>query len=111
MTALLASADWGHRRYMDDGWHPLMGLIGLLLLGAAIGVIVGLWRRTRQPVASASPVHASATAVPLATVPPTAVPPTFSAEVILAERLARGEISPDDYRILLAALREQPPTT
>lgn len=30
-------------------------------------------------------------------------------EQILAERLARGEIDPDEYRLRLAALREQAP--
>ena len=33
--------------------------------------------------------------------------PTANAEAIVAERFARGEISADDYRTTLAALREK----
>ena len=35
--------------------------------------------------------------------------PTLNAQAILADRLARGEISPDDYRAAVAVLRETPP--
>ena len=38
-----------------------------------------------------------------------AVSPTSNALAILADRLARGEVSPDDYRAAVAVLRETPP--
>ena len=81
-----------------DGWGrhdggPWFGLIGMVLLGVAIGLIV--WLFTRRRAAAVPPVA-----------PMTApVSPTANAEAILAERLARSEITPDDYRTLLAALR------
>lgn len=79
-----------------DGWGrhdggPWFGLIGLILLGVAVGLIVWLFTRNRKAV------PAAAVAAPMS--------PTANAEAILAERLARSEISPDDYRNLLAALR------
>lgn len=79
-----------------DGWGrhdggPWFGLIGLILLGVAVGLIVWLFTRNRK----AAPTAAVAA--------PTS--PTANAEAILAERLARSEISPDDYRTLLATLR------
>jgi uncharacterized membrane protein len=33
----------------------------------------------------------------------------LNAQAILADRLARGEISPDDYRAAVTVLRETPP--
>ncbi|MEU6236576.1 SHOCT domain-containing protein [Kitasatospora sp. NPDC047058] len=43
--------------------------------------------------------------------PPAAVPPERPApEQLLAERLARGEIEPDEYRRRLDVLRGSPPT-
>ncbi len=82
-----------------DGWGrhdggPWFGLIGLILLGVAIGLVVWLFTRNRSAAAA---VPAAPVAAP--------VSPTANAEAILAERLARSEISPDDYRTLLAALR------
>jgi putative membrane protein len=38
--------------------------------------------------------------------PPPPVSPTHNAEAILADRLARGEIQPDDYRAAITVLRE-----
>ena len=40
-----------------------------------------------------------------------AMSPTLNAQSILADRLARGEISPDDYRAAVAVLRETAPPT
>ena len=51
-------------------------------------------RRRSAPVAAGMPAAAPHTS------------PTAGAEAILAERLARSEISADDYRATLAALRE-----
>jgi hypothetical protein len=41
--------------------------------------------------------------------PPPPASPTLNAQAILADRLARGEISPDDYRAAITVLRESPP--
>lgn len=67
----------------------------LLLLIAAAVLVALLWRG-RHP------------STPIAAAPP-AASPTFNAEAILADRLARGEISPDDYRAAITVLREPPP--
>ncbi len=40
--------------------------------------------------------------------PPVATPAQPTAQEILAERLARGEIEPDDYRQRVEALRTPP---
>lgn len=80
----------------DDGHHPLFGILCMLAIAAA--AIVGTWlviRRGSAPRAAGAPVAAPSL-------------PTASAEAILAERLARSEISPDDYRSTLAALRGAP---
>jgi len=68
----------------------------LLMLIAVAVLLVVLWRG-RHPVTLAGP--------------PTAPPasPTLNAQAILADRLARGEISPDDYRSAITVLRESPP--
>jgi uncharacterized membrane protein len=58
-----------------------------LLIGFAIAAIV-MWRRRPG-------------------VGPTTQ--TLNAQAILAERLARGEITPDDYRAAIAVLRDVPP--
>jgi uncharacterized membrane protein len=79
-------------RHRRDG-HPFFGmlLIGLLIAGAVMLVVWLTRGRHNTPVMAAGPV------------PPS---PTQNAESILAERLARGEISPDDYRASIAVLRE-----
>jgi uncharacterized membrane protein len=87
---------------MDGGFHPLLGLLCLIVLGVAIGLVVGWFNRRRTP---ASP----APGTPVAHNVAMPVSPTAGAEAILAERLARSELSPDDYRTMLAALREANP--
>lgn len=90
------------RHYWHDGYHEAwtwivpgitMLLFGLLL----IAVLVLLWRtlahRTAGP--GAAPVWGRPAEPP---------PPTPTPEQVLAERLARGEIDVDDYRLRLAAL-------
>lgn len=89
-------------RGMGDGFGrhhggPFLPLLCLALLAGAIGLVVWLVMRRRAAVTTDV---AAATATP-------APSPTFHAEAILAERLARSEISTDDYRTTLAALREQ----
>ncbi len=68
---------------------PILVLIALAVLAGIL-----LWRSRQTPT-------------PIATTPPAS--PTFNAQAILADRLARGEISPDDYRAAIAVLRETPP--
>lgn len=75
------------------------GLMILLLLAAIVLLVVLLWRN-RHPASPASTVAPPA--------PP--VSPTTNAQAILADRLARGEISPDDYRAAVSVLRETTPT-
>ncbi len=67
----------------------------VLLLAAVVVLAVVAWR-SRRP--SAAPFVAS---------PPAS--PTLNAQAILADRLARGEISPDDYRSAVSVLRETSP--
>ena len=98
-NALLANGGREFGRMHDRGFHPLIGLLCMVLLGAAIGFGVWLVIR-RRPAAAVTPVSV-----------PVAPSPTAAAEAILAERLARGEIAPDDYRTHLAALRGEAPTT
>lgn len=71
------------------GWIP-MTIMMLLVFGSLILLGVALLRRTGT--------HDH----PAPTGP--AAPPAPSAQQILADRLARGEIEPDDYRIRLEAL-------
>jgi uncharacterized membrane protein len=80
------------RHHRDGGFYmffPMIVLIGVVALA------IVLWRG-RHPAAAS-----------VATTPP--VSPTHNAQAILADRLARGEISPDDYRASVAVLREPPP--
>ena len=81
-----------------------MGGIGslllLVMLIAAAVAITALLLGRRTP-AGAGPAAPAPPVVP----PPS---PTGTAEAILAERLARGAISPDDYRAAAAALRGDP---
>ena len=85
------------RRHRDGGF---MFVFPLLLLIAVAALAFLLWRG-RQPAA------------PLGASPATQLQPTLNAQSILADRLARGEISPDDYRSAFTVLREtpQPPPT
>ncbi len=75
----------GHR-----GWLRL-AIFLVILVGA---ILLTWWLARRRPTTAAAPGAPAAA-------PPS---PTASAESILAERLARGEISPDDYRAARDAL-------
>jgi putative membrane protein len=98
-TANIAFAEgrgFGPRR-RGDGFFLFFPL---LMLAAVAVLLVVLWRGRH----SIAPVGAPPG-------PPPAPPasPTFNAQAILADRLARGEISPDDYRAAITVLRETPP--
>lgn len=94
-TAMAEGSGRGMGRGREE--HPVF--VFLLLLAVAAAAIVGTWLVIRRGSAPSA-------AAPAAPVAPAA--PTAGAEVILAERLARSEISPDDYRSMLAALRGTP---
>ena len=93
-----------HRQWMyttDRPWLWLVGMAMMLLFwGGVIWAVIGLVRRSNGGVPPAGqPTHLG---------PPPAA--RVSAEEILAERLARGEIDPDEYRHRLEALRGTPPS-
>jgi putative membrane protein len=95
----VSTMDWDEAGHMDEGWGIAMMLIMLgfwAMLTVAIGfAIVWILRSTRSTWAS-----------PPATgpTPATGRPAASSAEQILAERLARGEIDPEEYRARMEAL-------
>jgi uncharacterized membrane protein len=93
-----------HDRWNESGAHPWLGLLMMLAVALAVGLSVWLVLNRRAHVAIVPPAGA---ATPLAAA--AAPSPTAAAEAILAERLARSEITPDDYRSMIGALREQPP--
>ena len=101
-TAGIAFAADG--RGFGDGFGRHRGggpfLMMLLLLAAVVLLVVLLWRN-RHP---ASAPAAAITPAPSAS-------PTLNAQAILADRLARGEISPDDYRAAVSVLRESAPSS
>lgn len=80
----MTSWDYG---YMGSGWGVVM-VLGMLLFWVLVALaVVWLVRTTGRPQLPSEPRPGSATA-----------------EQILAERLARGEIEPEDYRARLAAI-------
>jgi putative membrane protein len=83
--ALVVSQMWDRDNHMNGGWWWVMG-IGWLIFLAFIGVLVYLLVR-----------HHTETTTP--------GPQASSAEQLLAERLARGEIDEDEYRRRRDALR------
>ena len=98
MTANVASAEGvggGFERRHHDG--EFMFVFPLLMLLAVAALLVLLWRG-RHPVTPTAP--------PPPPGPPVHMSPTHNAEAILADRLARGEIQPDDYRAAITVLRE-----
>lgn len=89
---------------MHDGWHDRMGnewgwgwipmmLVMILFWGGLVWFGLSLLRRTHQVVQ------------PHPTGPQVSLPTRPTPEETLADRLARGEIDPDDYRARLEALR------
>jgi putative membrane protein len=99
LTANIAFAD-GRGFGGDFGRHRrgdgFMFFFPLLMLIAVAVLLVVLWRG-RHPV------------TPVGGPPAPPASPTLNAQAILADRLARGEINPDDYRAAITVLREGPP--
>lgn len=101
MTAHLLSAvqlvsDRGfgmHDGDRSDSRHWVGMVIMALVVAGVVALVLWALRRGRGQHVAATAAH-----------------PTAAAQAILAERLARGEVTPDDYRALLAVLREGPPT-
>jgi putative membrane protein len=88
---------------MDDGWGVVM-LLGMLSTWTLVAVaIVWIIRSTRTPTVTPT--------VPTCTTPdaPASSSVTASAEQILAERLARGDIDPEEYKTRLNALTSRRP--
>lgn len=91
-----------HNGYMHDGWGGgswewiVMVALMVLFWGGIIWVSITLIRRTGRPT---SQVGAAETG----SAPPTVWP---NPQDVLADRLARGDIDPDDYRQRLDALRQ-----
>jgi putative membrane protein len=78
--------------HMDNNdWWWLMGIMGLLIVIALIVVLVTTLQRSNPSNASASMTPGS---------------PRKTAEDLLSERFARGEIDEDEYRRRRDALRE-----
>lgn len=103
-------ADFGHRfmhRVDYSGWWMFGGMVLVVALWSLlIWLVVSAVRRTTGPSTPSAPPSPPAPGAP-GSAGATAVPssPTAGAEQILAERLARGEIDPDEYRQRLDALR------
>lgn len=85
---------------MDGGawwWIPMM-LVMIAFWGAIIWLVVGLIRRPNHGFHSAETGFNAA--------PPALSPRVPTGQEILAERLARGEIEPDEYRQRMEVLKD-----
>jgi len=83
---------------MDNGWGIVM-VLGMMGIWALVAVaIVWIFRSITTPTATPATPLGSATGLSAAGTG------TASAEQILAERLARGDIDPEEYRTRLGAL-------
>ncbi len=85
--------DWNYGHMSAAGWL-LASVLWLLLVGILVLGIVALVRHLQQP----SMPSQGGTVAPAAPTP----------EEVLALRLARGEIDPDEYERRVAALRGRP---
>jgi len=88
---------WDNGR-MDYGWGIVM-MLGMLGIWVLVTVaVVWIFRSSTTPTATPATPPGSATGLSAAD------RVTGGAEQILAERLARGEIDPEEYRTRLEAL-------
>lgn len=80
-----------------NGWGVGLMTVSMLLFWALVALgVIALVRYVGRPAS-----HGPTSPVP----PPAAPPARPTPEQLLAERLARGEIDPDEYRARLATLR------
>jgi len=84
---------YGDYDHMNNGWGVVMVLTAVGIWALVAVAVVALARATRTPGA-----------------PPTPPRPGSSAEQILAERLARGDIDPEEFRSRMDALGAHRPT-
>ena len=86
-------------RYWNDGWSGgwwWMAIMMVAFWGGIVWIALTVIRHTNHT----PHLHAPGSAP--------AAPPPRTPQEILAERLARGEIEPDDYRQRLDALDHRP---
>ena len=87
----------GWNDHMGNGtwwWIPMM-IMWIVIVGGLVWLGVTMIRQLGHPPYPLSPGHSTAVMPPV---------PRQTPQEILAERLARGEIEPDDYRRRLDAL-------
>jgi putative membrane protein len=87
----------GYGNHMENGWGGgwIIMLLMMLVFAVLIGVVIWfLLSGSRRPTGGSPAQRTRSTP-----------------EQILGDRLARGEIDPDEYRIRLAALKEHNATT
>jgi len=101
LTANVAFAEGRFGGYGRRRGGEVLFFLPLLLLFAVAALLLVLWRG-RHPVAPPP-------APPPPPVAPPRMSPTFNAQAILADRLARGEITADEYRAAITVLRETAP--
>ena len=99
MNNFITASEWGDHHGRFGGGHPFLAILCIVAFGLVVAALVTwLLGRRQGPARAAAPMTVQAS-------------PTASAETILAERLARSEIDPTEYRSLLAALRGEAPAT
>ena len=91
-----------HNGYWNDGWNSsgswiVMAAMMVIFWGGLVWLGITLLRR---------PAHIAVPAVPTPNAAP--APTQRTPESILAERLAKGEIDPDDYHQRLQVLQARP---
>ena len=93
------NGDWNNG--MDGGswWWIPMTIMMVVFWGGLIWLVVTLVRRPNYSLHAGPPGFISQQTAPS--------PTAQTAQEILAERLARGEIEPDDYRSRLDALNHR----
>jgi putative membrane protein len=89
----MRNGDWDHGMHGGLHWIPML-LMMVLVIGGIVWLGTLLLRRPVSPATHSAPSAG----------PPVAYRP--SPQEILAERLARGEIEPDDYHRRLEALSQ-----
>lgn len=104
----LVHGNWGRGMHGDGAdWHWIPMLIVMVaVVGLIVWLIASVARRPMGP-----PPGFGAPPPPGSHHTPQHPGPRLSAEEILAERLARGEIEVDDYHRRLEALKQTKPSS